>query len=881
MHAGMTFEALQQFARELENENVRLQRSLAAAANQGATPSSRPASEAANSGNFRAIFEHAPLAIMFTDETGSISMCNDRACTIFGAPRQRLIGFSYRQIRDQTMREAIAAALAGQKSRFEGRYRTVTGNVEVEMNANFSPWYTVDGAVAGVVGIFEDASERKQVEEELRLSQKRLQAVKEVGALATSSPDLEVVLQRILTGTIKAAGAAAGMIFLVEPESGNLRLAAADGLSDPFVSVFRNQSIRPGEGLTGWIAQSGEPIYIPEYAAHDPRVNPSAAKDEELHTFIGVPLFAADAVIGVMDILSRKPHILAEQETPLVAAIGAHVGPAIQNARLFRQLQRTEEHLQAEQDFLETLINSLDDTLFVFEPDTGKALRWNSTFRETSGYSDAEIALLKAPESYYDDEDLRRAAATTAAMRTTGTAALQLTLITKDRQRIPFEYSAALVKNPRHERPCIIAIGRDLRDRRKMEEELLKFHKLESLGILAGGIAHDFNNLLTAILGNVSLAKIHAAENQKVVKFLTDAERATGRAQDLTLQLLTFSRGGAPVKQAMAIGQIVEEAANFALHGSRSACDLAMPPNLWPAAVDPGQISQVFHNLLINAVQAMPLGGHIAIRAENLLVGQNDGVPLAAGRYVRLAVQDQGEGIAAANLGRIFDPYFSTKQHGNGLGLATAYSIVRRHDGLITVESELGIGTTFYVYLPASAEENAGSGPSLPAGGVVSLGKKILVMDDQESVRETLAHMLQQLDCEVTVARDGREALAIFRERRGRGQGFDAVILDLTIPGGMGGKETMTALLAVDPKVVGIVSSGYSNDPIMASFAAHGFRGCVAKPYTLQKLAATLHAVLTPPDARDQRGAATNATSGKISAIAEGINAATPSGSTG
>lgn len=381
---------------------------------------------------------------------------------------------------------------------------------------------------------------------------------------------------------------------------------------------------------------------------------------------------------------------------------------------------------------------------------------------------------------------------------------------------------------------------RDITEKKKMAEEILKGQKLESLGVLAGGIAHDFNNLLTAIMGNISLAKMFADSGTKAYGRLADAEKACERATGLTQQLLTFSRGGAPVKKTTSIVQIITDSAGFMLRGSNVKCDFNLQKDLWAVDVDEGQMGQVINNLIINADQAMPDGGIISVTAENVKIASADLLPLPAGRYILISIQDQGEGISPENVSKIFDPYFTTKERGSGLGLATVYSIIKSHQGHLEVESNEGVGTLFRLYLPASeqaveAVESPASEVSTPAG----FGR-ILVMDDEEIIREIAREVLHHLGYEVDVCGDGKSALAMYREALQAGKRYAAVIMDLTIQGGMGGKETMKALLAVDPAVKGIVSSGYNNDPILAHFREYGFCGMVSKPYTVKELQETL-----------------------------------------
>jgi PAS domain S-box-containing protein len=385
-------------------------------------------------------------------------------------------------------------------------------------------------------------------------------------------------------------------------------------------------------------------------------------------------------------------------------------------------------------------------------------------------------------------------------------------------------------------------LRKEITDREKMEEELLKAQKLESVAILAGGIAHDFNNLLASILGNIGLAMLDIDRDHQAFKQLVSAEKASLRAQDLTRQLLTFSKGGAPVKKATDIGELVKESASFALRGSRVKYDFSIAGDLKLVDVDEGQMSQVIHNLVINADHAMPEGGTIAIRCRNISNEVYGSLPLREGGYVCISVEDHGVGIPKEHLPKIFDPYFTTKQKGSGLGLATTYSIVKKHGGTITVESELGVGTTFHVYLPALRETKL---LKKSEEGALRKGTgTILVMDDEAEVRETTGNVLRRLGYEVAFAMDGGEAIERYLQAKDAGNPFDLVIMDLTIPGGLGGKETLKKLQEIDPGIKAIVSSGYSNDPVMADFRNHGFSGVVTKPYRIKELSDEVHRVI-------------------------------------
>ncbi|MFT4729223.1 MAG: two-component system cell cycle sensor histidine kinase/response regulator CckA [Granulosicoccus sp.] len=395
------------------------------------------------------------------------------------------------------------------------------------------------------------------------------------------------------------------------------------------------------------------------------------------------------------------------------------------------------------------------------------------------------------------------------------------------------------------DKQLILYMEHDITDRKAVEEQQQRAAKLESVGILAGGIAHDFNNILMGLFGYMELAEMYLSQDHVTTAkgMLTKAGKESIRAKALTQQLLTFAKGGAPISKPTHIEQLIRNSTNFCLGGSNAQPTFDIADGLWAVEIDTGQIDQVVTNLVINADQAMIPGGSIHISASNIVVGKQSDLPLPTGDYIRIDIADQGTGILKEHQNKIFDPYFTTKQAGSGLGLAGSYSIIKNHDGYINFETEIGVGTTFHIYLPASQEvvkdiEQAAVTEPTSARG------KILVMDDQESMRDLIRRMLSHSGYEVSLSKDGAEALKKHAEAKASGRPFAAVILDLTIPGGMGGRETMETLLPIDPGVIGIVSSGYTTDPTMAKFKQYGFRGVVRKPYHRRQLLSMLHDLL-------------------------------------
>jgi PAS domain S-box-containing protein len=410
---------------------------------------------------------------------------------------------------------------------------------------------------------------------------------------------------------------------------------------------------------------------------------------------------------------------------------------------------------------------------------------------------------------------------------------------------IPIEIHGFVISDDTTGQPiALAAISRDISERKKLEEEMARGDKLNSIGILAGGIAHDFNNLLTAIFGNITLAKMYANRRSEVYKRLEESEKAAERARDLTHQLLTFSKGGAPVKRAVSLQELAKESANFVLRGSNVKCEFSFPSDLWHVEADEGQISQVLNNIIINATHAMSEGGTVQMYCGNVVVDQGDS-PLAKGKYILISIMDHGTGITKKHLSKIFDPYFTTKEKGSGLGLSTSYSIVRSHGGHITVESSPGIGTTFNIYLPAS--EGGISLDCAEEARFVTGKGRILVMDDEAAVRDVARGMLETLGYSVSLAKDGAEAIECYKAAMASGAPFDSVLMDLTIPGGMGGMEAVKRMLEIDSKVKAIVCSGYSNDTVMANYNSFGFRAVVPKPFSLQQLGGAISEVLSTP----------------------------------
>jgi PAS domain S-box-containing protein len=469
----------------------------------------------------------------------------------------------------------------------------------------------------------------------------------------------------------------------------------------------------------------------------------------------------------------------------------------------------------------------------------------NPAFLRITGYDKDEVMFRNCGFLQGNDKDQDGVYQIRKAVKTGTGCHVVLRNYTKDGAMFWNELSLAPVLNMEGEVINFVGIIKDVSERVKMDEEIIKRQKLDSLSVLAGGIAHDLNNLLTTILGNVSMARKLVKTDDKSYNLLFNSEKACERVSALTRQLLTFAKGGEPVKDLVSISNIIYGALLLAPMGTDVNYQLDLPQNLWNAELDEGQITQVLSNVLINAIQAMPVGGTIHISAENVEHTAQAVLPgrLRGGEYVRVVIRDEGVGIPNHLANKIFDPYFTTKKEGHGLGLAAAHSIIRNHGGDIGVESKVGEGTTFTIYLPAKPSVIQ---PTVQLTNVSLAGKRghILILEDEAAISLILKEMLEQLGCTVETAYDGQEAIDLYRDAMDSSKPFDVVMMDLRIEGGMGGKEALARIKELDTKVKAIASSGYFEESFASNYTEYGFKAILAKPYTIEELIQILNRLL-------------------------------------
>ena len=747
---------------------------------------------------FRTLFQHAGAATFLLDEKGSFVDANPSACRKLGRSREELqklkvwdIDPAYSMKRLKKLFEGIES---GQTAEIEAKHTLEDGSA-IQVSLRISAMEL--GKRRIYIVLARDITKRKKVEDELRRERDLVERIMDTSPTA--------IVQCDRTGNLvyanKPAEALLGLnhseITKRTYNSPNWKITGLDGI--PFDEEKLPFSI---------VRKTGNAVYNVEHAIE------LADGQKLLLSVNAAPLLDNDGEFdGMVAVITDITTCKTEQQ----------------------ELEHSKALLRMVMDLVPVYICAKDlDGRFIL---VNKRLAdfYGTTVEELTGVLHGDIC--------EDEEELNWMLADDREVIESGKPKLipEETMQNPDgsftvleTQKIPFDI---------YEKPAVLIASRDVTTQWMLEQERSKAAKLESVGLLAGGIAHDFNNILTTINGNISLAKMLLGLNDhdKLMDILTQSELAGKRAGELTHQLLTFSKGGDPVKKTSALDELITEAAGFALRGSNVKCDYDIDGALWACNVDPGQISQVIHNLVINADQAMPDGGTVTITAHNTICKDEGNLP-APGRYVKIRVEDKGEGIAEEHLAKIFDPYFTTKSKGSGLGLTSCYSIIRKHEGHISVESQPGRGTLFEILLPASDKKPEESYEN--DGGLDAPASKILLMDDEPTIRDMAKNILLYLGHSVTTANDGIEALELYRQAQGTDDSFDLVILDLTIPGSMGGKETVEKLIELDPDAKVLVSSGYADDPILSQYEKYGFKGMIAKPYDIRQLKSAIHKVL-------------------------------------
>ena len=553
---------------------------------------------------------------------------------------------------------------------------------------------------------------------------------------------------------------------------------------------------------------------------------------------------ASNEPIGSFALSSFEERTPDNFQRRLLNICSSITGIIMQRELSLKESRADREKLIDSQQQYRSLVDNSADAIFLHD-DAGKILDANQTACDNLGYTHSEFLSMTVDDIEVSKKKFNDFPAFANSLSLDKTYDIDGTLQRKDGSEYLVE--AKVRRYMSDKKPLIVALVRDVTERKKIEKEILRARKLDSIGLFAGGIAHDFNNLLGIIQGYIDLASRSMMNSpEKTKTYFQKATNATIQATDLTQQLLTLSKGGGPIKKAENIMDIVHQSIDFSLHGSNITVNYICPDNLWTADVDSGQISQVIQNLAVNARQAMPEGGKLEITCDNCIISPLDSPSkIPPGKYIKISIKDNGTGISEDSLDSIFDPYFTTKTEGDGLGLTLSYSIIDKHKGNISVDSILGDGTTFTLFLPASDKQiSTEKAPSTSTSNTQTRSAHIMIMDDDAMLREISEEMLLNLGYDVSQSPDGGDALSQYKEAMNTRNNIDLVIMDLTIPSGIGGKEAIKLIQKIDPEVKVLVSSGYCNDPVMSNYNDYGFLGAVKKPYSQDELGAAVSTIL-------------------------------------
>jgi PAS domain S-box-containing protein len=796
---------------------------------------------------FQQLFENTPLGIAMLDKTNKIVEVNKSFERIFGFNNIQIKGESIdKMLVPEFLRKKsdfVSIETAGDKI-FEAEAPRKKSNGELIYAHIYGLPIRVNNQTVGIYAIYEDITEKRKIQEE---TQKRTEQI--------------ILHQSILLDLNKLDNSEfhEAINLFVEASSKTLRTERVsvwlynEDMSKILCEdmyIQRKNLHEKGETLDS----NMYPIYFKALEENSAIVADDVYTDPFTQEFIDDYL-RQNKIVSMLDIPVRlKGHLMGvicfehvgekrrwtQEEQNFAISISELISLSLEsNGR-----RRAEEELSSEKERLSVTLKSIGDGVITTDIN-GNVVLMNKVAEDLTGWLQEDaigkdlMEVLKIinektgiPCNNPFDKILKSGMIMNLEDHTL--------LISKDGRERMISDSGAPIRDKESRIIGVVIVFRDITEKKKMEEEIIKNQKIESLGILAGGIAHDFNNFLTAILGNISLAKMFAKNDEKISKRLSESEKASLRARDLTQQLLTFSKGGSPIKKIIPIQNLIKDTVSFTLSGSKTLYEFDINENLWPVDCDEGQISQVISNIIINADQSMPTGGIVFVSAANIQISEeNIHSVLKPGAYVKISLKDHGVGIPQEHLLKIFDPFYTTKQRGRGLGLATAFSILQKHDGYIDVESEIGSGSIFSLYLPAIITDEVKK--SSDEDQIKSGSGKILLMDDDEMVRDFAKELISGLGYEVSLSKNGEEAIELFYNALQSNSPFDLVILDLTIPGGIGGIEVIKVLLEKQPEIKAIVSSGYSNDPVMSGYKQYGFKGVIPKPYKIEELSQVLY----------------------------------------
>ncbi|MEI7554353.1 PAS domain S-box protein [Candidatus Chlorohelix sp.] len=748
-----------------------------------------------------AIVEYSEDAIISKTLEGVILSWNEGATRMYGYTAEEIIGRSINLLvlpnRKDEMPPLLDTIRRGEHINRYETLRLCKDGTEIEVSLSISPLKDAAGNIIGASAISHDITERKQAEEALHRSEARFQAFMDNSPMLAWIADVEGEFRYVNKSFARMTG---------HEKERVIGKTVLELFPEEMAEQYRLDNLK--------VFETDKPF-----------------ETQELY-------IRGDGSTGYA--LTTKFPLRDSSNPPLIGGVVIDITERVQ----------ADEALADEKERLSVTLRSIGDGVITTDL-KGNITLINRVAEELTGWShtDAIGLPLDTVFSLLNEETRQHRESPVRETLNSGRIIMlenHTLLVARDGVERVIMDSCAPIRDQKSNIIGAVLVFRDVTAQLKLEQEAQKSAKLESLGVFAGGLAHDFNNLLAGITGYLDLSKYYLENSElphstELEDFINQAQAATLRARGLTVQLLTFAKGGRPVKTTIALPPIIEEATRFMLHGTSVKPVFELPEDLYTVDADAGQLGQVVHNLVLNAVQAMPHGGILTISAKNLQLAEGTLPGVTAGRYVQVILRDEGGGISSENLSKIFDPYFTTKKSGNGLGLSVCHSIIRQHSGHMEVESVVGKGTTFTIYLPVSNQQselsiNQVASVSSYAPTTTTAYMRILVMDDEHLLRTLVKQYLQRLGHKVEVAEEGEEACQLYRAALETKHPFDVVLLDLTIPGGLGGKQTMVKLLELDPQVQAVVCSGYSNDPIMSDYQQYGFKAVLPKPYHMSDL---------------------------------------------
>jgi PAS domain S-box-containing protein len=790
---------------------------------------------------YKAIFENVQDVYYQSDANGNFAELSPSILRYSGYTREELIGkpiAGYYYEPADRLKFTGKIRESGEVIDYEVRMKTKSGMMVIA-SVNAHLLYDATGNFTGIEGSLRDITDRKKAEEKVQKYSYDLEQLLSISREMTSTTDLASLKRFAILAAKELLQLDFSTLMVLSEDKTRLEIEDCAGFPETLAGQF--SLMEEGQDLATHVVRSKKTDIVEDFDQEKRFKVPDIVRKNNIHSAISVPMMVENSVFGVLIGHTLAKRQFSQEDISLYQSIANQTAIAMKNAINLEALRKGEKKLH-------DITSHMAEGIYVTVP-SGRVIFINEEAIRLLGWTQTELNERGAHELVH----CQRADGTPLPIEACG---MQNVMNTGKRyvssgevfvRRDGTVFPVSVVSSPIVEGGQVVAsitAFRDITERKKLELEASKAEKLESIGILAGGIAHDFNNLIQGILGCISLAKSRSYSNDKRKDLLTYAEKSCMAATELSDRLLTFSSGGEPIRKALSIPELLQDIVAGSIKSDAITAEISLASDLSSVSADERQLRQVFRNLLNNAGEAMSAGGLLRITGGNITLSGDEALSLKSGPYVRISIIDQGFGIPKEHLSKIFDPYFTTKDMGNnkgmGLGLSICFSIIRKHDGAITIESQPGKGTTATIYLPITGGQYSDEEPRTACSSASNI-KRVLLMDDDASIRSVAAEMLNHLGVDVVTAENGEEAVTLYMRAQETGQGIDVVILDLVVPGGMGAQATMRKLLEIHPDVKGVVTSGYTEDPILINYRNYGFLSAIAKPYDLEKLGTMLN----------------------------------------